>query len=122
MKSALLENPGYATPTSQAQHHGAPTQRQLEIDQLASAVGEHALRQVEIDQKMATRIVELRDELSAAKDEIRALRSQVDQLLQALSQGIALARQQSANAARSAFQVSAANLRNRQIVSRLIFG
>ena len=113
MQSALLENPNSPRSTSQVQTGNAPTRCQLAIDQLASAVGEHALRQAEIDRKMATRIVELRDDFSAAKDEIRALRSQVDQLLQALSQGIALARQQSANATKSAFQASAASLRSR---------
>ena len=65
------------TPTQQVRHVTA-TERQTAIDQLARAVGEHALRQAEIDQRMATRLIELRDELSAAKDEIRSLRAQVE--------------------------------------------
>ncbi|HEY2819786.1 MAG TPA: hypothetical protein VGJ06_01990 [Candidatus Acidoferrum sp.] len=112
MQSTLLDGPRTAKPTQQVRHV-TPTERQTAIDQLARAVGEHALRQAEIDQKMATRIIELRDELSTAKDEIRSLRAQVDQLIQGLSQGLALARSQSTHATQSALQASVASLRNR---------
>ena len=72
MKSALLENPrAYSAADASRSIAEASSERQLSVDQLARAVGEHALRQAEIDQKMATRIIELRDELSAAKDEIQ---------------------------------------------------
>jgi hypothetical protein len=112
MQSTLLDDPRSTKPTQQVRHI-TPTDRQPAIDQLAQAVGEHALRQVEIDQRMATRIIELRDELSAAKDEIRSLRAQVNQLIQGLSQGLALAHSQSARTTQSALQASVASLRNR---------
>ncbi len=112
MQSTVLENQRSATPP-QPVRHVAPAERQLAIDQLARAVGEHALRQAEIDQRMATRLIELRDELSTAKDEIRSLRAQVEQLIQGLSQGLALAHSQSARSAQTALQASVASLRNR---------
>jgi hypothetical protein len=113
MKSAMLDNPRVAEPPPQARHPLTPTDRPLTMDQFARAVGEHALRQAEIDQKMATRIVELRDELSEAKGEIRSLRAQVEQLIQGLSQGLAFAHLQATNATRSALQGSLASLRSR---------
>ncbi len=113
MKSALLENPRAAATTPQVQHRGTTLERQLSVDQLARAVGEHALRQAEIDQKMATRIIELRDELSTANDEIKSLRSQINQVIQGLSQGLAIAQQQSAMTTKSALQTSLAGLRSR---------
>jgi hypothetical protein len=113
MKSAMLDNPRVAEPPPQARHPLTPTERPLTMDQFARAVGEHALRQAEIDQKMATRIVELRDELSEAKGEIRSLRAQVEQLIQGLSQGLAFAHLQSTNATRSALQGSLASLISR---------
>lgn len=112
MQSTQLADPRTANPTQQVRHV-TPNDRQTAIDQLARAVGEHALRQAEIDQRIATRLMELRDELSAAKDEIRSLRGQVDQLIQGLSQGLALARSQSTRATQSALQASVASLRNR---------
>jgi DNA-binding ferritin-like protein len=112
MKSAILENPLPSSIPSLPDNRKS-NERQLSIDQLARAVGEHALRQVEIDQRMATRILELRDELNAAKDEIRSLHAQVEQLIQGISQGIVVARSQSARATQNAFQSSAAGLRNR---------
>jgi len=111
MKSALLENPR-SSPVPSLQGNPRSSEGQLPIDQLARAVGEHALRQVEIDQRMATRILELRDELNAAKDEIRSLRAQVEQLIHGLSQGLGLARSQSAHITQRAFQASANSLRN----------
>ncbi len=113
MQTAVAENSRASAQGLQGRHPLTPTERLLTVDQLARAVGEHALRQVEIDQKMATRIVELRDELGAAKDEIRSLRAQLEQLIQGLSQGLALARTQSARATQSAFETSAASLRSR---------
>jgi hypothetical protein len=112
MQSTTLDHPRPSMSTLQARHV-TPSERQLAIDQLASAVGEHALRQAEIDQRMATRLIDLRDELSAAKDEIRSLRAQVEQLIKGLSQGLALAHTQSTRAAQSALQASVAGLRNR---------
>ena len=113
MKSALLDSSRATAPTPQVQHRGATLERQVSFDQFASAVGEHALRQAEIDQKMAMRIIELRDELSAAKAEINALRSQVDKLIQGLSQGLAMVQHPSASATKSALQSSLASLRSR---------
>jgi hypothetical protein len=112
MKSALLENQGPSSIPSLPDNPKS-NEPQLAIDLLARAVGEHALRQVEIDQRMAVRILELRDELSVAKDEIRSLHDKVDQLIQGLSQGLTLARSQSARTTQIAFQSSAASLRNR---------
>ena len=112
MQSTLLDNPRSTTPAQQVRHV-TPTERQPAIDQLARAVGEHALRQAEIDQRMATRLIELRDELSTAKDEIRSLRAQVETLIQGLSQGLALAHMQSSRVTQGALQASVASLRNR---------
>jgi predicted RNase H-like nuclease (RuvC/YqgF family) len=113
MKSALMENARPPAPLAKSQRPDASSELQLSLDQFSRAVGDHALRQAEIDQKMATRIVELRDDLSAAKDEIRSLRSQIEQLIQGLSQGLAIAQQQSAIATKSALQASLACLRSR---------
>lgn len=112
MQSTQLDNPRSAPPTQQVRHV-TPSERQTSIDQLARAVGEHALRQAEIDQRMATRLIELRDELGVAKDEIRSLRAQVDQLIDGISQGLALAKAQSSRATQAALQASVAGLRNR---------
>ena len=112
MQSTLLENTRSTAPTQQVRHVTS-TERQTSIEQLARAVGEHALRQAEIDQRMATRLIELRDELGTAKDEIRSLRAQVDQLIQGLSQGLALAQTQATRATQAALQTSVASLRNR---------
>jgi DNA-binding ferritin-like protein len=112
MQTTLLENRRPATPTQQVRHV-TPTERQSAIDKLARAVGEHALRQAEIDQRMATRLIELRDELSTAKDEIRSLHAQVETLIQGLSQGLALAHTQSSRVTQNALQASVASLRNR---------
>jgi len=112
MQSTLPNSPRSATAIQQVRHV-TPTERQSAIDQLARAVGEHALRQAEIDQRMATRLIELRDELSAAKDEIRSLRAQLETLIQGLSQGLTLAHTQSTRATQAALQASVANLRNR---------
>ena len=113
MKTALLENPRETAAPSQVQHRGTALERQLSVDQLARAVGEHALRQAEIDQKMVNRIIELRDELSSAKNEIESLRSQINQLIQGLSQALGVAHQPSAIATKSALQASLASLRSR---------
>src|SRR5580704_5043852 len=48
MQSTLLENRRSPTPLQQVRHV-TPTECQTAIDQLARAVGEHALRQAEID-------------------------------------------------------------------------
>ena len=113
MKTGLLETPRAAAPAPQVRHRGTALERQLSIDQLASAVGEHALRQAEIDQKMASRIIELRNELNSAKDEIRSLRAQFDQLIQGISQGLATAQSPSALVTKSALPASLASLRSR---------
>jgi DNA-binding ferritin-like protein len=112
MASALLESSHHAA-APQTQNRGTILDRPLGVEQLARAVGEHALRQAEIDQKMVTRILELRDDLSSAKEEIRALRAQVDHLIQGLSEGLAMAHSQSANTTQSAQQASVSSLRNR---------
>ncbi|HXM15851.1 MAG TPA: hypothetical protein VN933_11460 [Candidatus Eremiobacteraceae bacterium] len=112
MQSTLLNSPRSDTPTQQVRHVTS-AEREPAIDQLARAVGEHALRQAEIDQRMATRLIELRDELSATRDEIRSLRGQVETLIQGLSQGLALAHTQSARTTQAALQASVASLRNR---------
>jgi hypothetical protein len=112
MQSTLLDNSRSAS-ASQQVRHVTPTERQSAIDQLARAVGEHALRQAEIDHRMATRLIELRDELSTAKDEIRSLRAQVETLIQGLSQGLALAHAQAFRGTQAALQASVASLRNR---------
>ena len=112
MKTALPNSPA-APAMSLPRAPLAPLERPLTVDQLARAVGEHALRQAEIDQRMATRLIELRDELSAAKDEIRSLRAQVETLIQGLSQGLALAHTQSTRASQAVLQASVAGLRNR---------
>ena len=117
MKSALLGNGGAITATQQLRD--PVTQRpiahaeQISVDQLARAVGDHALRQAEIDQKMATRILELRDALASAKDEITSLRTQLDRLIQGISDGVAAAQQRNASTTKSATLTSLASLRSR---------
>lgn len=113
MKSAVLNNPPTTSPTAQSRHPLAPLERPLTVDQLARAVGEHALRQAEIDQRIATRILELRDELAGAKDEIRTLQGQIEQLMHGLSQGLSLAHSQSARATQSSLKSAVAALKNR---------
>jgi hypothetical protein len=113
MKSAILDSSRIVKPQQSRQPSASMVEHPLTVDQLARAVGEHALRQAEIDKKMATRIVELRDELNSAKSEIRSLRAEIDRLMQGLSAGLALAREQSANANESAWQTSLASLRSR---------
>ena len=66
-----------------------------------------------LDQRIATRILELRDELSATRDEVRSLRTQIEQLMHGLSQGLSLAHSQSARATQAALQSSVAALRSR---------
>jgi hypothetical protein len=56
MQSTTLDTPRSTTSTQQVRHVATPD-RQTAIDQLARAVGEHALRQAEIDQRMATRLI-----------------------------------------------------------------
>jgi|SRR5579863_4192667 DNA repair exonuclease SbcCD ATPase subunit len=111
MKLAQLDNQCSGSAAAQPEN-ARSSERQLTVDQLARAVGEHALRQIEIDQRVASRVLELRAELNATKDEIRSLRAQVEQLVQGLSQGLGLARSQSANMTQRAFQASASSLRN----------
>src|ERR1700744_6259595 len=112
MQSSQFDNLRTTMP-AQPLPHVTPTERQTAIDQPARAGGEPALRQAEIDQRMATRLIELRDELSAAKEEIRSLRAQVETLIQGLSQGLALAHTQSTRASQAVLQASVAGLRNR---------
>jgi hypothetical protein len=113
MQTAVVDSSRATSKAPQLGRTPAPTERLLTVDQLARAVGEHALRQAEIDQKIATRLLELRDELSASREEVRLLRSQINQLVQGLAQGLALARQQAANATQSSLQASVAGLRSR---------
>jgi hypothetical protein len=113
MKSAVLENSPATPATPLPRGPLAALERPLTVDQLARAVGEHALRQAEIDQKIVSRIIELRDELSASKHEIRSLKAQLEKLIQGLSEGLALAHPQSARAAQSTLQASVASLRSR---------
>jgi hypothetical protein len=58
------------------------------VQELSRAVGQHALLQVEIDHKIASHIVEMREELRLAKSELQSLRAQMDQLIHSLAQAL----------------------------------
>lgn len=61
------------------------------VEELSRAVGQHALLQAEIDRKIAVHIVEMREQLRSAKDEVRSLQAQVDQLIHGLARALDLA-------------------------------
>lgn len=64
------------------------------VEELDHAVGENALLQVEVSRQMALRIVEMREELSSAKEEIASLRCQVEQLIFGVQQAFEVTRQE----------------------------
>jgi hypothetical protein len=114
MRSTLFEQAGTAI-AARKQYIGESRRNdQAGLEELSRAIGEHALLQAEIDQKMATRIVALGEDLRAAKEDIRSLRGQIDQLILGLSQGLALAHPQTMGAmSPDAFRASVAKLRSR---------
>jgi hypothetical protein len=61
---------------------------EVSVQELSRAVGQHALLQVEIDRKIALHIIEMREELRLAKDELQSLRAQIDQLIHGLAQAL----------------------------------
>ncbi len=66
----------------------------VSVEELDRAVGENALLQVEVSRQMALRIVELREELSSAKEEIASLRRQVEGLTFGVQQAFEVIRQE----------------------------
>lgn len=114
MKSTLLEQMGTAIEARKRRDTAPKRNEEAALDELSRAVGQHALLQAEIDQKMAKRIVTMGEDLRVAQEDIRSLRGQIDQLIQGLSQGLALAHPQSIRATSAdAFRASVAKLRSR---------
>lgn len=114
MKSTLLERSGAAIAARKQREPEPQRNDQGTLEELSRAVGQHALLQAEIDQKMATRVVAIGEELRAAQEEIRSLRGQIEQLIQGLSQGLALVQPQTLRATPAdAFRASIAKLRSR---------
>jgi predicted SAM-dependent methyltransferase len=69
--------------------------RESNTDALAKAVGENALLQAEVNRQMALRIVQMREEIGAGRNEIATLRRQVDHLIRGIGQAFALSHGQS---------------------------
>jgi hypothetical protein len=114
MKSTLLEQAGAAIAVRKQRDVEPKRNDQGALEELSRAVGEHALLQAEIDHKMATRIVAMDDDLRSARDEIRTLRGQIEQLIQGLSQGLALAHPETMRVTPpDTFRSSVAKLRSR---------
>jgi hypothetical protein len=114
MKSTLLDQAGAAIAARKQRDVEPKQNNHLALEDLSRAVGEHALLQAEIDHKMATRIVAMGEDLRAAKEDIRSLRGQIEQLIQGLSQGLALAHPETMRAtAPDTFRSSVAKLRSR---------
>jgi tetratricopeptide (TPR) repeat protein len=88
-------------PTIPSQPAAAPTRRPpvdfpspetLTVEELSQAVGRHALLQVEIDQKIASHIVAMREEFRSTMNEVQALRAQMDQMVRGLADAVNSAR------------------------------
>jgi tetratricopeptide (TPR) repeat protein len=65
-----------------------PSPETMTIEELSQAVGKHALLQVEIDQKIASHIVAMREEFRSTMNEVQALRAQMDQLVRGLTDAV----------------------------------
>jgi hypothetical protein len=65
-----------------------PSPETLTVEELSQAVGKHALLQVEVDQKIASHIVAMREEFRSAMSEVQALRAQMDQLVRGLTDAV----------------------------------
>jgi hypothetical protein len=65
-----------------------PSSEAVSVEQLSRAVGQHALLQAEIDRRIALHIVQMREDLRSAKDEVCSLRAQLDQLIGNLAQAL----------------------------------
>jgi tetratricopeptide (TPR) repeat protein len=65
-----------------------PSPESLTVEELSQAVGRHALLQVEIDQKIASHIVAMREEFRSTMNEVQALRAQMDQLVRGLADAV----------------------------------
>lgn len=86
MNYSLVEQAGSATTTKGQK--GLLTNEEVSVQELSRAVGQHALLQAEIDGKIASHIIAMRDDLRAAKEEIGSLRAQMDQLIHSLAQAL----------------------------------
>jgi len=61
-------------------------QVQVALDELARAVAQNALLNTEVDQKLAARLIETREELKATRDELMTLRRQFEQFAHGMAQ------------------------------------
>jgi len=68
-----------AVPLSTHDSANANGQAQITIDELARAVAQNALLNAEVDQKLAMRLIETREELEATQEALMALRRQFEQ-------------------------------------------
>jgi hypothetical protein len=86
MNYSLVEQEGSGTATKRQKDF--PSNEEVSVQELSRAVGQHALLQAEIDGKIASHIIAMRDDLRAAKEEIGSLRAQMDQLIRSLAQAL----------------------------------
>lgn len=69
-------------------------QRPITLDELARAVSENALLNTQVDQKLAARLIETREELKATQEALNTLRRQFEQFLHGIEQVLVLTRLQ----------------------------
>jgi len=86
MNYSLEEQGGSAAATKRPRNF--PSNEEVSVQELSRAVGQHALLQAEIDRKIASHIIAMRDDLRSAKEEIGSLRAQMNQLIHSLAQAV----------------------------------
>ena len=86
MNYSLVEQGGSAAATKRPRNF--PSNEEVSVQELSRAVGQHALLQAEIDRKIASHIIAMRDDLRSAKEEIGSLRAQMNQLIHSLAQAV----------------------------------
>jgi hypothetical protein len=83
MKERLTEQSGNGTAAQKQKE--LPSPGKLTVEELSQAVGKTALLQVEVDGKIVSHIIAMHEELRSARNDIQFLRSQLDQLIDALA-------------------------------------
>ena len=86
MNYNLAERVGSGTVTQKQKDFPSP--EALTVEELSQAVGKHALLQVEVDQKIASHIVAMREDFRSTMNEVQALRAQMDQLVRGLTDAV----------------------------------
>lgn len=83
MKEKSTEQSGSGTAAQKQKE--APSAGKVTVEELSQAVGKTALLQVEVDGKIVSHIIAMHDELRSTRKDIQFLRSQLDQLINALA-------------------------------------